>query len=196
VISASNEAIPSGGSVQHAAAGNGTSPAIADELAEPLTPEQLAAEWEEERPPHAGPLANVAAAVAAAALGTAGLVMSVGMGLGSPEKPEPGLWPFIISLVMIAMSVALLLFGRKKLDAEAFSSSSWQVASGIATLIGFVMVVGVTGFEIPTLLLTFIWLKFLGKETWRMSVLLSFAVTAAFYLIFVVALSVPIPHLF
>jgi hypothetical protein len=94
------------------------------------------------------------------------------------------------------MSVALLLFGRKKLDAEAFSSSSWQVAAGIATLIGFVLVVGVTGFEIPTLLLTFIWLKFLGKETWRMSVLLSVAVTAAFYLIFVVALSVPIPHLF
>ncbi|MBT2521983.1 tripartite tricarboxylate transporter TctB family protein [Arthrobacter sp. ISL-28] len=195
-MSASNEAVPSGGSVRHAAAGNGTSPAIADELAEPLTPEQLAAEWEEERPPHAGPLANVAAAVAAAGLGTAGLITSMGMGLGSPEKPEPGLWPFIISLVMITMSVALLLFGRKKLDAEAFSSSSWQVAAGIATLVGFVLVVGVTGFEIPTLLLTFIWLKFLGKETWRMSVLLSFAVTAAFYLIFVVALSVPIPHLF
>ena len=163
---------------------------------EPLTPEQLAAEWEDERPPHAGPLANVAAAVVAAALGVAGLVMSLAMGLGNPEKPEPGMWPFIISLVMVAMSVALLLFGRKKLDAEAFSSSSWQVGAGVATLVGFVLVVGVAGFEIPSLLLTFIWLRFLGKETWRMSILLSFIVTAAFYLIFVVALSVPIPHLF
>lgn len=196
MISASNQEVSSGGSVTNAAAGSGPSPAVADELPEPLTAEQLAAEWDEERPPHAGPLANVAAAVATAGLGCAGLAMSVAMGLGSPEKPEPGLWPFIISLVMIAMSVALLVFGRKKLDAEAFSSSSWQVAAGVATLVGFVLVVGVAGFEIPTLLLTFVWLRFLGKETWRMSILLSFAVTAAFYLIFVVALSVPIPHLF
>jgi hypothetical protein len=167
-----------------------------DKDVEPLTPEQLAAEWEEERPPHAGPLANVAAAAVAAAVGVAGVAMSLAMGLGNPEKPEPGMWPFIISLVMVAMAVALLLFGRKKLDAEAFSSSSWQVGAGVATLVGFVLVVGVAGFEIPSLLLTFIWLRFLGKETWRMSILLSFIVTAAFYLIFVVALSVPIPHLF
>jgi hypothetical protein len=196
VISASNKEASSDGSANHAAAGNGPSPTIADELPEPLTAEQLAAEWDEERPPYAGPLANVAAAVATAALGAAGLAMSVAMGLGSPEKPEPGLWPFIISLVMIAMSAALLVFGRKKLDAEAFSGSSWQVAGGVATLVGFVLVVGVAGFEIPTLLLTFVWLRFLGKETWRMSIILSLAVTAAFYLIFVVALSVPIPHLF
>ncbi|MEN8584503.1 tripartite tricarboxylate transporter TctB family protein [Burkholderia sp. RS01] len=196
MISASNKEASSDGSANHAAAGNGPSPTIADELPEPLTAEQLAAEWDEERPPDAGPLANVAAAVATAALGAAGLAMSVAMGLGSPEKPEPGLWPFIISLVMIAMSAALLVFGRKKLDAEAFSGSSWQVAGGVATLVGFVLVVGVAGFEIPTLLLTFVWLRFLGKETWRMSIILSLAVTAAFYLIFVVALSVPIPHLF
>jgi hypothetical protein len=196
VISASNKEASSDGSANHAAAGNGPSPTIADELPEPLTAEPLAADWDADRPPSAGPLANVAAAVATAALGAAGLAMSVAMGLGSPEKPEPGLWPFIISLVMIAMSAALLVFGRKKLDAEAFSGSSWQVAGGVATLVGFVLVVGVAGFEIPTLLLTFVWLRFLGKETWRMSIILSLAVTAAFYLIFVVALSVPIPHLF
>lgn len=164
--------------------------------ADPLTPEQLADEWEEERPPHAGPLANVAAALVMGSLGIAAMAMSAAMGIGTPERPEAGMWPFIISVVMVVLSVALLLFGRKNLDAEAFSSSSWQVAAGVATLIGFGLMVGVAGFEIPTLLLTFIWLKFLGKETWRMSVLLSFVVTAAFYLIFVVALSVPIPHLF
>ncbi|MDQ0821241.1 hypothetical protein QFZ79_003615 [Arthrobacter sp. V4I6] len=163
---------------------------------EPLTAEQLAAEWDEERPPHAGPLANVAAGVATASLGIAGVALSVSMGIGTPERPEAGMWPLIISAVMAVLSVALLLFGRKALDAEAFSSSSWQVAAGVGTLIGFVLVIGVTGFEIPTLLLTFFWLRFLGKETWRMSTLLSVIVTGAFYLIFVVALSVPIPHLF
>ena len=52
------------------------------------------------------------------------------------------------------------------------------------------------GFEIPAVLLCFVWLRFLGREGWRMSVITSFAVVAGFYLVFVAALSVPIPHLF
>jgi hypothetical protein len=195
VTSSSQQEAPLGTSAPHAAPGTGYSATEADPV-EPLTAEQLAAEWDEERPPPAGPLANVAAGVVTALLGVAGVALSLSMGIGTPERPEAGMWPLIISLVMAAMSVALLLFGRKTLDAEAFSSSSWQVAAGVGTLIGFVLVIGLTGFEIPTLLLTFIWLRFLGKETWRMSALLSAVVTAAFYLIFVVALSVPIPHLF
>jgi hypothetical protein len=134
--------------------------------------------------------------VVVAAVGTAGLVLSLGMGLGTPDKPEAGMWPFIISLVLVVMSVALLALGRKARDAEAFSRSSWQVAGAFATLAGFVLALGRIGFEIPALLLTLVWLKFLGKETWRMSVLLSVVITAAFYLIFVVALRVPVPHLF
>lgn len=178
-----------------AASGNGPRSTEADPF-EPVTAEQLAAEWDEERPPHAGPIANVAAGLVTASLGVTGVALSLSMGVGTPERPEAGMWPLIISLVMAALSVALLLIGRKTLDAEAFSSSSWQVAAGVGTLVGFVLVIGLTGFEIPTLLLTFFWLRFLGKESWRMSVVLSGIVTAAFYLIFVVALSVPIPHLF
>lgn len=195
MTSSSQQEAPLGTSAPPAASGTGY-PATEGDPVEPLTAEQLAAEWDEERPPPAGPLANVAAGVVTALLGVAGVALSVSMGIGTPERPEAGMWPLIISLVMAVLSVALLLFGRKTLDAEAFSSSSWQVAAGVGTLIGFVLVIGLTGFEIPTLLLTFFWLRFLGKETWRMSALLSGIVTAAFYLIFVVALSVPIPHLF
>jgi hypothetical protein len=194
VTSSPQQEAPLGTSTAHAASGTGYSATEAD-LVELLTAEQLAAEWDEERPPQAGPLANVAAGVVTASLGIAGAALSLSMGIGTPERPGAGMWPLIISLVMVAMSVALLLFGRKTLDAEAFSSSSWQVAAGVGTLIVFALIIGVTGFELPTLLLTFFWLRFLGKETWRMSALLSVIVTAAFYLIFVVALSVPIPHL-
>ncbi|WP_418606236.1 hypothetical protein [Georgenia sp. SUBG003] len=50
--------------------------------------------------------------------------------------------------------------------------------------------------RLPALLLTFFWLRFLGREGWRTSVLVSVGVVAAFYAIFVGALGVPIPHLF
>jgi len=195
VTSSSGREAPQGAPLPPAAS-SGAAHAAEVDVIEPLTAEQLAAEWDEERPPQAGPLANVAAGVVMAALGLAGVALSLSMGIGTPERPEAGMWPLIISLVMTALSLALLLFGRATLDAEAFSASSWQVAAGVGTLVGFVLVIGLAGFEIPTLLLTFVWLRFLGKETWRMSALLSAVVTAAFYLIFVVALGVPIPHLF
>ena len=172
------------------AAGTG----VADEL--DLTPEQLAAQWEEEKPPAAGPLANLGAAVVVALLAIGGIVGAVQLGIGSPEKPQPGMWPLIISVVMLVLAGALAAFGRGATDTEKFSGSSWLVMAGLATLVGLVALLPVIGFEIPSLLLTFVWLKFLGKETWRTSVLLSFIIVAAFYLIFVTALGVPLPHLF
>jgi hypothetical protein len=61
---------------------------------------------------------------------------------------------------------------------------------------GFVAVIGTIGFEIPAAVLAFVWLRFLWHESWRMSVVTSLLVVVAFYLLFVVALDVTIPHLF
>jgi hypothetical protein len=44
--------------------------------------------------------------------------------------------------------------------------------------------------------LTFIWLRFLGRETWRVSIVGSILIVAGFYAIFVAALGLSIPHLF
>jgi hypothetical protein len=63
-------------------------------------------------------------------------------------------------------------------------------------MVVFVVLIPVIGFEIPAALLAFVWLRFLGSEGWRTSIVTSVALVVAFYLIFVGALSVPIPHLF
>ena len=63
-------------------------------------------------------------------------------------------------------------------------------------MVAFVAVIDTIGFEIPSLLLAFVWLRFLGRESWRSSIVTSLCVVVAFYLVFVAALSVPIPHLF
>jgi hypothetical protein len=52
------------------------------------------------------------------------------------------------------------------------------------------------GFELPALVLCIIWMRFLGGETWRSTVLISAIVVAAFYGIFVLALGTSSPHLF
>lgn len=165
-------------------------------LPEAQTTEELAALWEAEKPPAAGTLANVVAALVVVALGVFGVLGALGQGIGSAASPGAGTWPLLISAVLVATGVALAFTARRTGDAEKFTSASWLVLLGLATMVGFALVAGVIGIEIPGVLLVFVWLKVLGRETWRTSVIGSLAIVAAFYLIFVVALGTSIPHLF
>jgi len=150
----------------------------------------------EHRPPPAGPVTNLVVAVMVIALGAVALLGSFSLGAGSARDPDTGTWPLLISIVLVLLGIGLLFTVRGTSDAERFSGSSWLVLAGLATMVAFVAVIGVIGFEIPAALLAFVWLRFLGHESWRSSIITSLAVVVAFYLIFVAALSVPIPHLF
>lgn len=163
---------------------------------EPSTAEELAAQWEAEKPPAAGPASNLAAAAVVIGLGVFGLVHALRLGIGSPADPDAGTWPFLISVGLIILGVVLAAVARKTSDTERFSSASWAVLLALGTMVGFGLVIPMIGFEIPGVLLAFVWLKVLGRESWRTSIIASVAIVAAFYLIFVVALGTSIPHLF
>ncbi|MFD2091007.1 tripartite tricarboxylate transporter TctB family protein, partial [Blastococcus deserti] len=150
----------------------------------------------EHRPPPAGPVTNLVVAAAVIALGVATLLGSLSLGAGTAAQPASGTWPLLIGVVLVALGLGLVATARHTSDAERFSRSSWLVLAGLATMVVFVAVIGVIGFEIPAALLCFVWLRFLGRESWRSSILTSIGAVVAFYLIFVAALSVPIPHLF
>ncbi|WP_370455841.1 tripartite tricarboxylate transporter TctB family protein [Pseudarthrobacter sp. B4EP4b] len=190
---------PAGGSSTAASSG-GTAPrASEDGQSEPvdeLTPEQLAAQWEEEKPPAAGPLANMASSLVVLGVGIGAVVLSISMGLGTPSSPQPGLWPFVISCVMAALGLFQLILGRHNRDAEKFTRMSLAPLTGLVTLAAMVALMPLIGFEIPALVLCIIWMRFLGGETWRSTLLVSAIVVAAFYGIFVLALGTSIPHLF
>ena len=150
----------------------------------------------EGRPPVAGTLSNVLTALAVVALGIGALIGSAELGVGTASKPGSGTWPLIVSVVTILLGVGLLFLARRTHDGERFAQASLLVLVGLATMVVFVVLLPIIGFEIPAALLCFVWLRFLGREGWRLSAFLSVALVAAFYLIFVGALSVPIPHLF
>ena len=173
-------------------------PAVEADAAEAddLTPEQLAAQWEEEKPPAAGALANAASSLVVLGVGIAAVVLSVAMGLGTPASPQPGLWPFIISCVMVALGLFQLIAGRHNRDAEKFTRMSTAPLTGLVTLAAMVALMPLIGFELPALVLCVIWMRFLGGETWRSTLVVSASVVIAFYGIFVLALGTSIPHLF
>lgn len=151
---------------------------------------------EHHRPPPAGPISNLVTAVVIATLAVAAIVGSLALGVGSPGQPGPGTWPLLMGVALLVLSVVLAFLARRTTDAERFTRASWQVLAGLVTMILFISAIGVIGFEIPAALLTFVWLRYLGGESWRLSIVISIAVVIAFYAIFVGALSVRIPHLF
>ncbi|WP_369372406.1 tripartite tricarboxylate transporter TctB family protein [Promicromonospora sp. Populi] len=153
-------------------------------------------EWTEDVPPPAGPVANLAACLVTAAVGAAGAVVAVSLGLGTPTQPGAGLWPLAISVAVLVLSLAQVFLGRRGGDGEKFSRHSWFSLVGLVTLLGLVALLPVIGFEIPALLLSLIWMKFLGGESWRSAVLYSVLVVGVLYAVFVGALGTNVPHLF
>ncbi|MBO0678579.1 tripartite tricarboxylate transporter TctB family protein [Mycolicibacterium sp. S2-37] len=156
---------------------------------------EVAHELEEERPPQGGPIYQTIGALVGVAIGIGGGALALSYGLGSLSEPGPGLWPFIVSVVIAAMSAVLLVAGRHLSDSEAFTRSSLLAVAGIVTFVAFGFLLPVTGFEIPALALCVIWLKFLGGESWRNTIVISVVTVAVFYLLFLYALRIPLPHL-
>ena len=175
-----------------------------DERAHPATSGDILAELEaevtreleEHRPPAGGPAYQVVGTLVALVIGVLGAVLAYGYGLGTLRRPGAGLWPFAISVVIIALSLLLILTGRQLQDAEKFTRSSLLVLVGLLTFVGLGVLLPVIGFEIPSLLLCMVWLRLLGGESWRSTLVVSVGTVAAFYLLFLYALRIPLPHLF
>jgi len=170
--------------------------AVADDLPEAASPEELAAQWEAEKPEPAGLTTNVVLALLVIGFGGAGVVGSLALGTGSLGEPGPGTWPLVVSSAIALLGLVLLAQARATSDTERFTSDSWVVLPAVLTLVPFAYLIEVVGFEIPSAVLAFVWLKVLGREGWRTSVVGALLMTVSFYLIFVTALGVSLPHLF
>lgn len=150
----------------------------------------------EEEAPRGGVTTARLGALVPLALGVFGAVASFGLGLGALSDPGAGLWPFAISLAMIAASVIALLKARQDDDVEAFDRGIVPVALSVVSLLVYAALLPVIGFEIPTVLLLVFWIKILGKEGWRPAVTVAVVATVAVYALFILLFAVPIPHLF
>jgi putative tricarboxylic transport membrane protein len=158
---------------------------------EPVTIDDII---EDEATP-AGPATNVIAGTVPLLVGVAGIVGSVQLGIGDPTAPGSGLWPLLISVVIVGCSLALLIGGRRFWDAEAFSFSSLRVVWAAISLVAYALALPYVGFEIATLLLLFFWMKVVGGERWLISIILPIVATAVFWVLFVLLLRIPLPRL-
>jgi putative tricarboxylic transport membrane protein len=113
--------------------------------------------------------------------------------VGDVSAPGPGLWPTAVSLIVIG-TAALLVFRDIPEDYEAWSRHSLVAAAGFGILALFIQLFQVIGFLPASVLMLFVWLKVLAKESWRMSLLLAVVGAVALHFIFANVFEVPFPE--
>jgi putative tricarboxylic transport membrane protein len=161
-------------------------------------PEQSAAAQEEadDEPRAGGRVQSIAAGVVPVALGGVAAWLSFGLNIGSLTEPGPGLWPLIVAGLLIASGIGIIaVTARSRRDTEAFTRGTIAVLAAAGALAVYASLYEIVGFEVPTVLLMFAWLRFLSRESWLMSAILAVAVTAAAYALFIIGLNVPLPHI-
>lgn len=114
------------------------------------------------------------------------------LSLGSLTEPRPGLWPFLVGLVMAASSVALF-FTDDREDYQRFTGRFRFIIFGLLSLAAFIVAFAFLGFILPGFLTFAFWLRFLGEEPWGRALGLAALFTALFYILFVLLLGVPFP---
>ncbi|MFC5752350.1 tripartite tricarboxylate transporter TctB family protein [Actinomadura rugatobispora] len=138
---------------------------------------------------------NVVAALVPLAVGVVAAVMSWNLGVGTLPAPGPGLWPLLVSVVMVVLAALLVLRSRPRGDEEPFTKDVVTVAVAVVSLLCYAFLFELIGFEVPTLALLVLWMKGLGREGWRVTAAVSVVATAALYLLFITGLGVSLPHL-
>jgi putative tricarboxylic transport membrane protein len=120
------------------------------------------------------------------------VVSAYQLSLGSLTEPRPGLWPFLVGLVMAASSVALF-FTDDREDYQRFTGRFRFIIFGLLSLAAFIVAFAFFGFILPGFLTFLFWLRFLGEEPWGRALGLAALFTALFYILFVLLLGVPFP---
>lgn len=126
------------------------------------------------------------------AFGVVAVIGSRRLGLGELTAPGPGLWPFIVSLLLTGTAAVLVLLDPAE-DYEPWTSGTMRIIAGLVSLGVFILLFRTFGFVVSAFLMLVLWLRVFGGESWRWTLGLAASGTAVMYLLFVELLGVPFP---
>ena len=126
-------------------------------------------------------------------LGLYAMYEAYDLSLGELSNPGPGLWPFIVSAVVVGTAAALL-FTDDPDDYETWTRGTLSIVGGLVSLGVFILLFQAIGFLVPAVLMLLLWLRLFAQEPWKWAVPLAFGGAVVLYLIFDTALGVPFPE--
>lgn len=127
-----------------------------------------------------------------------GVVACIGayqLDLGQLNKPGSGLWPFILSILLIGCSLLLLVKGTRSDNYEKFTIKVKAVVYSSAALAGFIVLFTTLGLLVAVPALLIFQLRIVGAEKWKSSLMVTAGMTLAVYLVFSLWLKIPFPGL-
>jgi putative tricarboxylic transport membrane protein len=127
------------------------------------------------------------------AVGIAALVGAAGLSLGELTAPGPGLWPFIVAMLLTGTALVLMVVDDPA-DYEPWTRGSLRIVGGLGVLAVFVLAFDAVGFVLPAFLMLLLWLRVFGRESWSWSVGLALVGAIGMYLLFDTALGVRFPR--
>lgn len=125
-------------------------------------------------------------------LGVYALYASYQLSLGQLNAPGPGLWPFLVALLVTVTAAALLVIDDPD-DYEPWTRGTATIVGGLVSLGIFIVLFQAIGFLIPAVLMLLVWLKIFAEEPWRWAVPLALGGALVLHLVFVEAFGVPFP---
>ncbi|MBK5250837.1 MAG: tripartite tricarboxylate transporter TctB family protein [Actinomycetales bacterium] len=114
------------------------------------------------------------------------------LSLGELRNPGPGLWPFIVSTVVVGTAAALLFIDHRD-DYETWTRGTLIIIGGLVSLGIFILLFEAIGFLVPAVLMLLLWLRLFAQESWKWALPLAVGGALVLYLIFDTALGVPFP---
>ena len=105
--------------------------------------------------------------------------------------------PLLLGIACLFYSYSLslgLLITERSEDYERFTGKTWLVVAGALSTGVFIYLFQWFGFIVPAFLTLVFWLRYLGKESWKMGFGLAALVTAVFYVLFAIILGIPLPE--
>ena len=131
-------------------------------------------------------------------------VVVIGTALGYPTAedygtgvPGPGLWPIVISTVMLAC-VAIMIYRAVKMKPENdtkiefWNSGTKRVYLTMAILAIYLLILEPVGFIISTTVMQFIFIQWFAKKKPVITLVIAVVITMVVYLVFKFTLNVPI----
>ena len=127
------------------------------------------------------------------AVGVYVLVDSLGLGLWTSLGPGPGMFPFAMGLLLVAMSAIWLLQELRNPSKTAEGVDRELVIAVVVSLVILAAVMDLIGFQLSMFLFLMYHLKIRGRRSWRISLVFALAGSVGAFYAFNYGLNVALP---
>jgi putative tricarboxylic transport membrane protein len=127
------------------------------------------------------------------AVGIYVLVNSLGLGLWTSLGPGPGLFPFAMGGVLVAMALVWLVQELRRPSETAEGVDRGLVVAVVVSLAILASVMDLLGFQLSTFLFLMYHLKLRGRRTWVTSLIIALAGSVGAFYAFNYGLNVALP---